>query len=79
MNPTLFAANWKMNHGPAAARDLVRAVLGKTAPREGRRLLFFPPAVCRSYSARHFPPFLTAPWAASMNAHFSVRLPRSPR
>ena len=45
MNPTLFAANWKMHHGPAAARALVGAVLGKTAPREGRRLLFFPPAV----------------------------------
>ena len=45
MNPTLFAANWKMHHGPAAARALVRAVLGKTAPREDRRLLFFPPAV----------------------------------
>jgi triosephosphate isomerase len=45
MNATLFAANWKMHHGPAAARALVRAVLGKTAPREGRRLLFFPPAV----------------------------------
>jgi len=45
VNPTLFAANWKMHHGPAAARALVRAVLGKTAPREGRRLLFFPPAV----------------------------------
>ena len=45
MNPTLFAANWKMHHGPAAARELVRAVLGKTAPRAGRRLLFFPPAV----------------------------------
>jgi triosephosphate isomerase len=45
VNPTLFAANWKMHHGPAAARDLVRAVLGATAAREGRRLLFFPPAV----------------------------------
>jgi triosephosphate isomerase len=45
VNPTLFAANWKMHHGPAAARALVRAVLEKTAPREGRRLLFFPPAV----------------------------------
>lgn len=45
MKPTLFAANWKMHHGPAAARALVAAVLGKTAPVEGRRLLFFPPAV----------------------------------
>jgi triosephosphate isomerase len=45
VSPMLFAANWKMHHGPAAARELVQAVLAKTAPREGRRLLFFPPAV----------------------------------
>jgi triosephosphate isomerase len=51
VNPTLFAANWKMHHGPAAARELVRAVLGKTDPREGRRLLFFPPAVSLAATA----------------------------
>ena len=42
---TIFAANWKMHHGPAAGRDLVRSVLGRVRPREGRTLLFFPPAV----------------------------------
>jgi triosephosphate isomerase len=42
---TIFAANWKMHHGPAAARDLVRAVLARVRPKEGRTLLFFPPAV----------------------------------
>ena len=41
----LFAANWKMHHGPAAARGLVQAVLAGAPPREGRLLLFFPPAV----------------------------------
>jgi triosephosphate isomerase len=42
---TIFAANWKMHHGPAAARELVRAVLARVRPKEGRTLLFFPPAV----------------------------------
>ena len=43
--PTIFAANWKMHHGPTAARELVQAVLARVAPREDRLLLFFPPAV----------------------------------
>ena len=42
---TIYAANWKMHHGPAAGRDLVRSVLGRVRPKEGRTLLFFPPAV----------------------------------
>jgi len=41
----IFAANWKMHHGPAAGRELVRTVLSRVRPREGRSLLFFPPAV----------------------------------
>jgi triosephosphate isomerase len=45
MSRVIFAANWKMHHGPASARDLVRAVLSRVRPREGRTLLFFPPAV----------------------------------
>ena len=45
MSPTIFAANWKMHHGPAAGRDLVRSVLSRVRPSEGRTLLFFPPAV----------------------------------
>lgn len=42
---TIFAANWKMNHGPAAGRELVHAVLSRVKSREDRKLLFFPPAV----------------------------------
>lgn len=42
---TIYAANWKMHLSPAPARDLVRAVLARVRPREGRTLLFFPPAV----------------------------------
>jgi triosephosphate isomerase len=42
---TIFAANWKMHHGPQAGRALVRTVLSRVRPREGRTLLFFPPAV----------------------------------
>jgi len=44
----IFAANWKMHHGPAAGRDLVRAVLARVRPREGRTLVFFPPALSLS-------------------------------
>ncbi len=44
MSRVLFAANWKMHHGPAAGRALVKAVLSRCRPREGRELLFFPPA-----------------------------------
>ena len=45
MNPTIFAANWKMHLGPAAGRNLARSVLSRVRPAEGRTLLFFPPAV----------------------------------
>ncbi len=41
----IFAANWKMHHGPKAGRELVRTVLSRVKQREGRTLLFFPPAV----------------------------------
>jgi triosephosphate isomerase (TIM) len=41
----LYAANWKMHHGPAAARTFVERFLELTRPAEGRRLWFFPPAV----------------------------------
>jgi len=40
-----FAANWKMHHAPAAAGDFVRRFLEVVAPRAGRVLWFFPPAV----------------------------------
>jgi triosephosphate isomerase len=41
----VFAANWKMHHGPAAARALAQAVLVGAPPRPDRLLLFFPPAI----------------------------------
>ncbi|MEZ0333549.1 MAG: triose-phosphate isomerase, partial [Gemmatimonadales bacterium] len=41
----LYAANWKMHHGPAAARSFIERFLELTRPAEGRRLWFFPPAV----------------------------------
>jgi triosephosphate isomerase len=41
----IFAANWKMNHGPSEARAFAQEFLTLTAPVDGRRLWFFPPAV----------------------------------
>ncbi len=41
----MFAANWKMNHGPAETRTFARKFLSLVAPVEGRSLWFFPPAV----------------------------------
>jgi triosephosphate isomerase len=41
----IFAANWKMNHGPSEARAFAQKFLPLTTPVEGRRLWFFPPAV----------------------------------
>jgi triosephosphate isomerase len=45
VSPLVFAANWKMHHGPDAARALAEAVLAGAPPRRDRLLLFFPPAV----------------------------------
>ena len=41
----IFAANWKMNHGPSEASAFAQKFLPLTTPVEGRRLWFFPPAV----------------------------------
>ena len=41
----IYAANWKMNHGPAEARAFAERFLALTAPVKGRSLWFFPPAV----------------------------------
>jgi triosephosphate isomerase len=43
--PLIFAANWKMNHGPAEARTFASKFLPLVPPLAGRRLWFFPPAV----------------------------------
>jgi triosephosphate isomerase len=41
----IYAANWKMHHGPEAARLYLERFLELTEPAGGRRLWFFPPAV----------------------------------
>jgi triosephosphate isomerase len=43
--PLIFAANWKMNHGPEEARAFAQKFLALTSAVEGRSLWFFPPAV----------------------------------
>jgi len=43
--PLIYAANWKMHHGPSATREFLTRFLQVTAPVAGRRLWFFPPSV----------------------------------
>lgn len=45
MQHPVFAANWKMNHGPSDARAFMRSFLAHYARRTDRQLIFFPPAV----------------------------------
>jgi triosephosphate isomerase len=41
----VFAANWKMHHGPTDARAFLRTFLAHYPRRSDRSVLFFPPAV----------------------------------
>jgi triosephosphate isomerase (TIM) len=43
--PLIYAANWKMNHGPGAARAFMARFLEATQPAPERALWFFPPTV----------------------------------
>ncbi|MCC6927447.1 MAG: triose-phosphate isomerase [Gemmatimonadaceae bacterium] len=45
MQHPVFAANWKMNHGPSDARAFLRSFLAHYARRTDRQVIFFPPAV----------------------------------
>lgn len=45
MRTPVLAANWKMNHGPRAARAFMRAFLTHYSRRPDRSVLFFPPAL----------------------------------
>ena len=45
MTKTIFAANWKMNHGPAHARGFLDRFLDGHQHESGREVWFFPPAV----------------------------------
>jgi triosephosphate isomerase len=44
MKRPVFAANWKMNHGPTDAKAFLRTFLAHYARRPDRSVLFFPPA-----------------------------------
>ena len=41
----IFAANWKMNHGPSDARAFMRTFLSHLPRGDGRTIAFFPPAI----------------------------------
>jgi triosephosphate isomerase len=43
--PLIYAANWKMHHGPGAARAFMARFLAVTTPAPERARWFFPPAV----------------------------------
>lgn len=44
MKRPVFAANWKMHHGPTDARAFMRTFLDQYARRADRQVIFFPPA-----------------------------------
>jgi triosephosphate isomerase len=52
MKPLLFAANWKMNIGPAEARAYARKFSALVSPRDGRDLWFYPPTVSLEATAQ---------------------------
>ena len=45
MQRPVFAANWKMNHGPTAARAFVAGFAARWAPHADRSVILFPPAL----------------------------------
>lgn len=45
LRPRVIAANWKMNHGPTAARAFMKAFAARYAPLPDRDVLIFPPAL----------------------------------
>ena len=45
MHRPVFAANWKMNHGPSAARAFAAAFAARWTPRADRSVILFPPAL----------------------------------
>jgi len=52
--PLVYAANWKMHHGPAAARDFAQRFTELTRPQDARELWFFPPAIALGLLADAF-------------------------
>ncbi|CAN5123507.1 triose-phosphate isomerase [soil metagenome] len=52
MSHLIFAANWKMNHGPAAAADFLSTFLAHYPRQYDRTMIFFPSAVALAAAAR---------------------------
>lgn len=52
----IYAANWKMHHGPEAALAFAQRFLELTRPAPGRELWFFPPIVSVAAVAEVFRP-----------------------
>src|SRR5690348_7719541 len=52
--PLIFAANWKMNHGPAETRDFAAAFCDAFTWLPERRYMVFPPAVAIESAATAF-------------------------
>ena len=48
MRRPVFAANWKMNHGPSQARAFISAFLAAYSPHDDRTIVIFPPALSLS-------------------------------
>ena len=44
MSHPIFAANWKMNHGPSEARAFMKTFLSQYPRQNDRTVIFFPPA-----------------------------------
>jgi triosephosphate isomerase (TIM) len=70
--PLIYAANWKMNLGPEAARVFMERFLGLTVPAPDRRLWFFPPAVSIGVVSRavHGRPDIVA---GAQNVHWELK------
>jgi len=47
----VFAANWKMNHGPTETRAFFAAFAARWTPRPDRTVIFFPPALSLATAA----------------------------
>ena len=52
--PLIYAANWKMHHGPETAREYARVFRELTVEVDGRALWFFVPAVSLPAAAEAF-------------------------
>ena len=52
MRRQILAANWKMHHGPPAARAFLERFLARVEPSKSRQLWFFPPAASIEAVAR---------------------------